>query len=131
VTSKQQLTWRGFQRVNYRLALDMLGEYGIQPERIRLISSSTNFIYRFTHNKKRLILRLAYPGWRTYDDARSEAAWLEALARDTDIPVPELIPTSGGDLVAQKGDRHAVLMPWLPGMLLSRRLTEANLWKMG
>lgn len=127
----RRLTWRGFQRAQHRLALEMLGEYGIQPEHFRLVSSSTNFIYSLSHKGERLILRLAFPGWRTFENARAEAAWLDALARDTDIPVPKLIPTSDGSPVCRNGDRHAVLMTRLPGMLLSRRLTEANLRLMG
>ena len=127
----RRLTWRGFQRKQYPIALQMLSAFGIRADRIRLISSSTNFIYRLSVGDDRYVLRLAFPGWRSLQDAEAEAAWLEALGRDTQIPVPRLLSTTGGEKVARIGDRHAVLMTWLPGMLLGRRLTEENVSKMG
>ena len=59
------------------------------------------------------------------------------MARDTDIPVPCIIRSKNGEAIVQAGksgeepSRHAVLMTWLPGMLLGKRLTEPNLFKMG
>lgn len=131
MAAPRRLTWRGFQRKQYPIALQMLAEYGIRPERIRLVSSSTNFIYRLAAGNERYILRLAFPGWRSPEDAAAEAAWLDALARDTDIPLPHLLSTTTGEKVARIGSRHAVLMTWLPGVLLGKRLTEDNLQKMG
>lgn len=127
----RRLTWRGFQRKQFPIALQMLKAYGIEPHRIRLVSSSTNFIYRLGVGTERFILRLAFPGWRSPEDAQAEAAWLAALARDTDIPVPRLLLTRDGEAVARMGNRHAVLMTWLPGTLMGKRLTEANLQKTG
>lgn len=131
MTAAPRLSWRGFQRAQHGIARELLRQYGLKPEGFRLISSATNFIYRVTAGGERCILRLAFPGWRTAEDAHAETAWLEALARETDIPVPRPLPTSTGELVARLGDRHAILMTWLPGMLLTRRLTEDNLYKMG
>jgi Ser/Thr protein kinase RdoA (MazF antagonist) len=86
---------------------------------------------------ERYMLRLASPGWRTLDDLRSEAMWLEALARDTDVPAPRVIRARDGRLVvAASGDHvpdvwNATLMTWVPGRLLGRYLNRANLAKMG
>ena len=52
---------------------------------------------------------------------RSQMAWLEALARDTGLPVPVPVPTSDGALVTRVGGegetwaRHATLVRWVPG----------------
>jgi Ser/Thr protein kinase RdoA (MazF antagonist) len=63
--------------------------------------------------------------------------WLGALARDTDIPVPCIQRTPAGEAVVfpQAAGvptyRHALLMSWLPGVLLGKRLTTKNVTKMG
>lgn len=131
MTESRRLTWRGFQRKQRPIALQMLAQHGIRPDRLRLISSSTNFIYRVTAGRVRYVLRLAFPGWRSVDDAHAETAWLEALSRDTDIPVPRILRTKDDQAVAQRDGRHAVLMDNIPGILLGKKLTEPNLRKMG
>lgn len=83
------------------------------------------------------MLRLAYPGWRTLTDLQSEAMWLEALSRDTDIAVPRIIRSRSGQSVLSLSPRggssiwHVTLMSWVPGRLMGRYLTEDNLRKMG
>jgi Ser/Thr protein kinase RdoA (MazF antagonist) len=83
------------------------------------------------------MLRLAAPGWRTFEDLRSEALWLEALNRDTDIPAPRVIPASTGEFVLPLSQPdipdiwNTTLMSWVPGRLLGRYLTGRNLEKMG
>jgi len=83
------------------------------------------------------MLRLAAPGWRTFDDLRSETMWLDALRRDTTIPVPRIIPAKSGEYVLPISlpdipkTWNATLMSWIPGRLLGRYLTERNLEKMG
>ena len=74
---------------------------------------------------------------RTKSDAESEVMWLNALALDTQIPVPRIVPASDGrgittpDVDGVPTGHHALLMTWLPGVLLGKRLTIANLTKMG
>ena len=131
MTQAKRLTWRGFQRKQRPIALQMLAQYGIRPDRLRLISSSTNFIYLLSAGRARYVLRLAFPGWRSAEDACAETAWLQALARDTDIPVPRIMRTRDDRAVAQLDGRHAVLMKHIPGILLGKKLTETNLRKMG
>lgn len=138
MTSGGGLTWRGFQRRQHAVARQVLGEYFDVPARFRLVSSSTNFIY-FVRSPRggRLVLRLAFPGWRTVDDAALEVAWLDALARDTILNVPQVVRSLSGERVVKCVDpftgasRHTVMTTWLPGMLLGKRLTVSNLHKMG
>ncbi len=122
----------GMLRRQYSIASEILDCYPIKPTRLRLISYETNFIYDVaTHSRQSFVLRLAFPGWRSPGEAALEGAWLEALARETDITVPQFQATQEGSLVGQVGRRHAVLMVRLPGMLLGRRLTARNLTEMG
>ena len=83
------------------------------------------------------MLRLASPGWRTFEDLRSEAMWLEALHRETSIRSPVVVPARTGELVLPLSSpgvqyvRNATLMSRLPGRLLRYHLNDDNLEKMG
>jgi len=83
------------------------------------------------------MLRLAAPGWRTLKDLQSEALWLEALDRDTAVPVPRIVQARSGEYVlpmkrpAVPETWNIVLMRWVPGRLLGHYLTQRNLAKMG
>jgi Ser/Thr protein kinase RdoA (MazF antagonist) len=98
----------------------------------------TNLLYRVTTaSGERYVLRLAVPGWRTLTDLRSEAAWLEALAHDTRVGAPRIVPTRSGERVWPleapdvPGTWNAMLMTWVPGRLLGHFLSERNLEKLG
>lgn len=70
-------------------------------------------------------------------DLRAEAAWLEALARDTAIRAPRLVRTREGTAVLAlqapgvPGVWYGTLLTWLPGRLLAHALTPANLAAFG
>lgn len=51
----------------------------------------------------RYVLRVQRIGGPTAAMVRSEAAWLAALCRDTDLVLPEPVPTQDGDLVTVVG----------------------------
>lgn len=113
-------------------------QFGVDVARLQLIGYDTNLMYRvWANNGTQYALRLAQPDWRSAESAVSEAMWLDALATDTDIPVPRLRRTPAGEAVVSPQavgaptNRHAVLMNWLPGTLLGKQLTEKNLAKMG
>ena len=59
---------------------------------------------------------------------------VERPFRETTLSVPVPLPSRTGELVVTvdiDGPHHATLMSWLPGQLLGRRLTAANMFKMG
>lgn len=64
---------------------------------------------------------------------RSQMAWLSTLARDTDLLVPEPVPTVDGALVARVGEegtprvRHSTLVRWVPGGSGRGEPSEADL----
>ena len=96
------LTPAGQQRRLARLAADALAAYDLRVAGVRVHASGTNLLYRvLTDAGERLILRMAVPGWRTLADLQAEAAWLEALSRDTDIG-------DAGEVVLMRfvGDEH-------------------------
>lgn len=134
----EQLTFKGKLLRLRGLAEDALRQFGVTAVRLQLIGTDTNLIYRvWTDDGLQFALRIANPAWRGVETAVSETIWLDALARDTDIPVPRIQRTPAGEAVVfpqaagAPQDRHAVLMSWLPGVLLGKRLTVKNVAKMG
>ena len=134
----QTLTNHGKLRRLRQLAQVGLSHYDLEDPQLSYHGFETNLLYRVTTAQDEcFMLRLAYPGWRTLTDLQSEALWVNALSRDTTVPVPEILPTRSGELVLDIAvpyvpDRwYMTLMRWLPGRLLGHYLTEENLSRMG
>ena len=133
-----ELTRAGKLRRLHALATAALAGYDLDAPEITFHAFETNLLYRVTTARgERFMLRLAVPEWRSPEDLRSEAMWLRALARDTGIRVPRVLPARSGEAVlpitlpGASGTWHATLMSWLPGRLLGHYLTDHNLAKMG
>lgn len=116
-----------------------LAEYPLRIDRVDLVGADTNIIYRVRDERGRLFALRLVPSreWRTEANLRAEVAWLGALKQDSGITVPEVVATRSGDSFAQVRDalsgrqRRALLVTWLPGMLLTKRLTAVNVEKLG
>ena len=133
-----QLTWPEKQRRFRQLALDALRHYPFEVQQAKLFSYDTNLLYRVrTVAGDTYVLRLANGSWRSQQNATGEVRWLDALAAETVVPVPRIIRTADGSAIVTPTAEgapdgfHALLMSWLPGTLLGKQLTEANLVKMG
>ncbi len=134
----RELTWSGRFRRIYALAVRGLEQYRIGPFKLRPLSFGTNLLYRVAaRNGKRYVLRMAWPGWRSREDLTAEALWLRALAQQTDIGAPVIIPACSGESVIAltdpgiEGTWHGMLMNFIPGRLLRYYLTATNVGKMG
>lgn len=121
-----------------RLAATALRAYDIDVHSMRVHAFATNLLYRVQAGTgERFMLRMAYPGWRTLEDLRAEAAWLDALHHDTDIGAPLIMRAASGEQVLPvRGPGvpdtwYAMLMTWVDGRLLAHHLTSANLERMG
>jgi Ser/Thr protein kinase RdoA (MazF antagonist) len=138
------LTPRGQARRLRVLALDALSQYELEVGDLHPLGRYTNTLFRVrTREGVSYVLRVCTPGWRTRTDLRSEAMWLRALDRDTDLGAPVPVPARDGALVVQAcapgvpgaggvpGARNCLLMSWLHGPLLAGDLSEANLQAMG
>jgi Ser/Thr protein kinase RdoA (MazF antagonist) len=133
-----ELTLRGRARRLRRIASAALEHYSLDVIRVRLITNSFNCIFRVdTSDREKYVLRVNLPHQRTLQEIRSEMTWLAALRRDTDLGVPEPLPTHDGALVTTvKAEgvpepRHCVIFSWMPGLNLSERLSEENIRKLG
>ena len=138
MNSYDHLTNLGKLRRLRRLVELGLTQYGLADAQIAFHGFETNLLFRVTTTRgERFMLRLASPGWRTLADLQSEALWVNALAQETDIPVPEILPGRSGELVLTHSIPEVpdvwpmTLMRLAPGRLLGYYLAEPNLEKMG
>ena len=132
------LTRAGKLRRLHNVALSALAHYDLEGPELALHSTATNLLYRVTTaSGERFMLRLAVPGWRTFEDLQAEAAWLAALHQETSLPVPRILPARSGERVLPicrpgvPDTWNTTLMTWVPGRLLRHYLSERNLEKMG
>ena len=133
-----ELTNRGKLVRLRKMAEKALVKYGLEDSRLIYHCFDTNLLYRvISPQGQSYILRLASPGWRSRANLDSEALWLQALVRDTDIPVPHIIPAlNGGNVLSTEHPLvpetwNVTLFSYLPGRLLGSSLTNRNLFKMG
>lgn len=94
---------------------------GLAGAKLTLINHSENETFLVARPEgKKSTLRVHRPSYQSTANIQSELAWLDALRKDTDVPVPRAIPgidgqalqhfvTPGGEL------RHAVLFEFLEG----------------
>ena len=132
------LTRPGKIRRISQLAEAAIKKYDIKVRDMRIYRFDTNLLYKVESDTgERFMLRMASPGWRTFDNLRAEAAWLEALDRDTDIGAPVIVRAANGRHVIPMtrpgipDTWNASLMTWVDGRLLAHYLNETNLEKMG
>jgi len=133
-----QLTHRGQARRLRVLAQAILRHYPLQVKRVRLLAYHFNAIFRVdSEDGDKFVLRINIPGGRTLGEIRSEMAWLAALRRETDLVVPEPLPSREGSLVTTvetpgvPEPRHCVIFGWVAGRDLFHHLTPENYFKLG
>ena len=120
------------------LAVSAIKQYDLPITRVALHCFESNPLYRVhTSTGERFILRLAIPGWRAESDLQAEALWLDALGKETNVPVPHVLTATNGNSVLPMGMAgtsdvwYATLMSWQPGRLLNNYLTLKNLQLLG
>jgi Ser/Thr protein kinase RdoA (MazF antagonist) len=104
-----------------RLALRALEAYDLAEPRLKAIIHETNTTFRVDAADGSLyVLRIHAPLARTAAAVQSELLWLAAIRRDTDLTVPEPIPTRSGELLTI-ADAEGVPEPRVCVLLLDRR----------
>lgn len=135
----EALSHRSQVRLLRGLAANALAHYDLSGEptfRLLLHLANTTFRVRVPDGSQ-YVLRISQPGFRTPQAIRSEAMWLDALRRDTDLGVPQPVYTRDGDLLAMAGAegvpeaRVCVLYRWLEGTFRRRRLGADSLRLVG
>lgn len=134
-----ELTERGQARRLRKLALIALESYDLEVAHLRLITNSTNGIFRLdTCSGQKWILRVTQPeGGHTQEHIAVEMDWLAAISRDTDLSVPRPFPAKDGSLVVEaEADgvpqpRMCTIFSWVPGTDLADHLTPDNIFLLG
>jgi Ser/Thr protein kinase RdoA (MazF antagonist) len=121
-----------------RLAAAALAEYDLPGARLAPPVHAFNTTFRVTDaGGDRYALRITRPGKSTLAEVRSELAWLVALRRDTDLMVPDPVPTRVGALLTVAGapgvpePRICVLFRWVPGRFARAGLRPRHLERVG
>ena len=97
-----------------------------------LVSDGWNTTYRVdTPDGRRHLLRVHRGGVTGVDQVEAELAWLDALARDTDLPVPRVVRRRDGAPAAVVDGRVCVLLSWTPGRFLEDGLRPVHLRRVG
>src|SRR5438552_14408457 len=114
-----------------RLARAALVEWGFERPRLTPLRNVYNTTFRVGRGH---VLRMQFPGLHEAATVRSEMLWLAALARDTDLAVPEPVATPNGDLVVLASaegvpeSRVCSLFTWVDGDFLDgEELTPSHL----
>lgn len=106
-----------------------LTPYGLTDARVRLLARHTNTLYRVDTADGRYVFRVSAPGLRTEREVASELSWLNALRRDTDLVVPEVVATRSGRRFVSVGSGAAavpgVLFRWIEGRVAGDRISPA------
>jgi Ser/Thr protein kinase RdoA (MazF antagonist) len=112
------------------LALDALREYDLEVARCSFVARGFNIVFRVdATDGSSYALRMS-PSVRIHADGCevAEAAWIEALRRDTSLAVPRAIPARDGSVVVWASApgvpdaRSCVLFDWARGHRLRDRL---------
>jgi Ser/Thr protein kinase RdoA (MazF antagonist) len=95
--------------------------FALADDSFTLINHSENMTYRIDcSNGEKLILRVHREGYQSYENIRSEIAWMKALQEDEGILTPQALSGMDGKLIQrvsapQIGSRNCVLFNWIDG----------------
>jgi Ser/Thr protein kinase RdoA (MazF antagonist) len=118
----EDLTMRAQIHRLRQVALAALDDYPFEVQRLRLILHAYNTTFRVdTVDGRRFALRINTNSPKSEANLDAEVAWLDAIARETDVVVPTPQRTSDGRLRTEAWfeplgrSLPVVVMSWLPG----------------
>ena len=137
----EELTYLGRVRRMRQLAEVALSAYGLSEARFRLVVEAGNTLFRVSASgpasaetaselfeKGQYLLRIHHPRYQSRDEIELELAWLAAMRREADLPVPEPFPTPDGRLLVQASiagipqERNCSLLRWMKGRFATGRI---------
>jgi Ser/Thr protein kinase RdoA (MazF antagonist) len=121
-----------------RLAEAALTGYAVPVARLTPLAHGLNTTFRVDGaDGHRYVLRVQRPDGPGAAQVRAEMAWLATLRRETDLVVPQPVPTRARDLVTVVADpavpepRTCVLCHWVDGRFADERLSAPQLYAVG
>jgi len=135
----EELTYLGRARRMRRLARVALDAYGLADADIVFFRQAGNTLFR-VHAPERAparggnglfkegqyLLRVHQVGYQATEAIELEMAWLAAMRREANLPVPEPVPALDGRLMTQvsvpgiPGARNCSLLRWVKGRFLAK-----------
>ncbi len=116
----------------------LLEQYPLKVVRIRCINHGFNTTFRVdTADGQKFALRINVNSHRPMAALNAEIAWLEALARETNLIVPRPMPRKDGGLISSffsiilNRETKAVLFSWLHGKDLGKNATPEQFYAAG
>jgi Ser/Thr protein kinase RdoA (MazF antagonist) len=119
------------------LAVAVVEQYHLGPADLRFVQHEENTTFLVRAAGDRYVLRIHRPPLRTAPVVESEVRWLAALGEETDLTVPQPVPSADGrwlvraDTPGVPDGRICVLFRWLPGRFIDRGLTPEHLHQAG
>ena len=133
-----ELTRLGKIRRLRKVVLAALESYDLRIEWVRFMTIETNTMFKIrATNGEKFVMRIYSEEETTLKENRAEMFWLDALMRDTDIPVTEPIPRVDGEYISVvtvpgvPAERRCVLFRWVPGRQLEQSLSPETYHKFG
>ncbi len=123
----------------WQLASRMLAPYDITCSGMRLVSNLNCVIFYCELQGggfSRATLRFYPSTYGGIDNVGHEISWLEALAQQTDLVIPEPIAARDGSTIQELPDKlHdtdcCVLLKWVPGKHFYKEFTSSHLFQVG
>jgi Ser/Thr protein kinase RdoA (MazF antagonist) len=119
------------------LALEALRAFPIETQRLRLVGGFTNAIFRVDTPDGPYALRVDFHEDHSDQEIDVELAWLDAIARDTELDVCPFVHACDGRSYVYAGapgvpgERRCVLFHWVPGRTLDDNLTPQGYFLLG
>jgi len=116
-----------------QLAQVALNAYGLSDVRFKFLRQAGNTLFRVNeaspayalraelYTPGQYMLRIHQPGYQTAEAIALELAWLAAMCREANLPVPEPVSTLDGSLLTQVSipgipeERNCSLLRWVKG----------------
>jgi Ser/Thr protein kinase RdoA (MazF antagonist) len=119
-----------------QLAERAVSAYDVPDPSLRLIAHAWNTTYRVdSGDGKRYLLRIHRAPVTSVDQIGAELAWLDALSRETDLLVPQVVRRRDGRAAAVEkaagASRVCVLFRWISGRFLEAGLRPVHLDRVG
>jgi len=136
----EELSYLGRIQRMRRLAQTALNAYSLSNARFKLLRQAGNTLFRVNdanpdpitkaelYTQSQYMLRIHQPGYQTTEAIELELAWLAAMCRDANLPVPEPVPSLDGNLLTQvsipgiPGQRNCSLLRWLKGREIKKNI---------
>ncbi|MFG6107558.1 hypothetical protein U2F10_35355 [Leptothoe sp. EHU-05/26/07-4] len=133
--------------MNYEIAQAALTYYDLPKVQLSFLEQSQNTTFRVeTPAKEMYLLRLhigvkaagksLYESWKKPSIIESELLWLNAIAQDTELTVPQPVQNRLGDWVTNiVGTQQGVSIPcsllqWVDGEHLGSEPTAQQIWQL-